>query len=766
MSSRWIRTIRRISDMESAELASRGRQRLSAYVDSWTSRLGRKFVEAIDLASLKPGDFYFSSDEISSLVNVLRTRLPETAADILRRAEHACNHRFDLLGYEQLDYGRHIDWHCDIVHGKRAPRVPFYRVPYLDFDVVGDSKITWELNRHQHFVTLAKAWRLTGQERFVREIFAQFQDWRASNPYPIGINWASSLEVAIRSVAWTWTWFLLADTPLFTPDLRREWIRGLQLSARHLERYPSTYFSPNTHLLGECAGLFTLGTLFSSLPGAARWSATGWDTLWRSARQQVRGGGLHFERSTYYHVYTLDMLLHCRVLARRNGMTIPADADELLTRMLSALKVVSSGGRAHSLGDDDGGRWFDPSRNRAEHLLDPLSIGSPLFKIDRMEASPPPFTEEALWLLGLEGLPELDAVPSRDLTHAFDVLSKSGLCLVSEPRERPQMMIAEGPMSWGTGGHAHADLLSIQLIQNGRPVLIDCGTFQYTRQNGERDRLRGTSAHNTMTVDGKDQAQSAGTFSWKSLPTAVVEQWIAPDRFDLFVGSHDGYMRLPDPVTHQRLVFSACENFWFVLDRAEGGGTHNLRVRWHLSPPLLASESDPGVFAAPSQHIALIAAPENGWTRRQLSAAWSPVYGREENCTVIEFERDGQIPAELAMILVADIGAARDIGTLDRFSVDTAVGAYRYRTRQKEHLFFVPASQGSWRCLDWESDASFVYAVFDRFTGRMAIALCRGSYVDLEGRKILSPGRSVRYAWGGGKPGEVVLLESEPEAAV
>ncbi len=86
----------------------------------------------------------------------------------MREADEVCEHRFRLLGYEPLDYGQKIDWHLDAVHGKRAPLVPWYTIRFLDFSAVGDHKVTWELNRHQHFVTLAKAWCLT-HDRPVRQ---------------------------------------------------------------------------------------------------------------------------------------------------------------------------------------------------------------------------------------------------------------------------------------------------------------------------------------------------------------------------------------------------------------------------------------------------------------------------------------------------------------------------------------------------------------------------------------------------------------------
>src|SRR5947209_8346205 len=144
------------------------------------------------------------------------TKFQQQAQEIVSQAEKICAHHFDLLGYEGLEYGAEINWHKDVVHDKEAPRKPFFKMKYLDFDEVGDSKITWELNRHQHFVTLAKAYQLTGDERFVRELVAQWKSWHHANPYPIGMNWASSLEVAFRSLSWMWTYFLLADSPAMT----------------------------------------------------------------------------------------------------------------------------------------------------------------------------------------------------------------------------------------------------------------------------------------------------------------------------------------------------------------------------------------------------------------------------------------------------------------------------------------------------------------------------------------------------------------------
>ena len=125
--------------------------------------------------------------------------------------------------------------------------------------VAGDKKITWELNRHQYFMKLGQAYVLTGDERYARTFVNHLEAWMDANPPKLGINWASSLEVAFRSMSWLWA-FYFSNRRRARPDVETA-LKFLYLNARHLESYLSTYFSPNTHLTGEALGLFYLGTL-------------------------------------------------------------------------------------------------------------------------------------------------------------------------------------------------------------------------------------------------------------------------------------------------------------------------------------------------------------------------------------------------------------------------------------------------------------------------------------------------------------------------
>src|ERR1700677_1974897 len=143
----------RIASMDRVELADRIRQELQKRADAISFGLGidpsRGELRRTKAASPR---FFFRSEDIPRLMDLLRERIPQQAEMIAQQAEKICQHRFDLLGYEDLDYGREIDWHSDRVHRKRASRDLWFKIPYLDFASVGDAKVTWELNRHQRLV--------------------------------------------------------------------------------------------------------------------------------------------------------------------------------------------------------------------------------------------------------------------------------------------------------------------------------------------------------------------------------------------------------------------------------------------------------------------------------------------------------------------------------------------------------------------------------------------------------------------------------------
>jgi len=747
VSKNWSHLFQRVRTMNREEIADRLRQHAMARLDSLRYKIGSEPVPAVrDVPGQLRPQFFFRSDAIPGVCSKLRQLFPDTAERIVERAEHICQHRFDLLGYSGIDYGSEIDWHLDRVNGKQAPRKPWFEIKYLDFAQVGDSKVTWELNRHQHLVTLAKAYRLSGDEKFATELFRQWHHWHAKNPYPIGINWASSLEVGFRALSWIWVYHLLADTPVMPAGFRGAWLRALAISGRHIDCYLSTYFSPNTHLLGEAAALFFIGTLCPEIATARRWQQRGWQTVLQEAGRQVRSDGLHFEQSMYYHVYALDFFLHSAILASVNRIEVPKELDNTVERMLDALAVLARSGPVPKMGDDDGGRVFDPARNQVRHMLDPLATGAVLFGRGDLKWIAGGPREDMLWLLGESGLQEFDRIPASEPSSKSAAFRASGLYVMTGVGHDWQLIIDAGPQGAHTAGHGHADALSITANHKGRSVLIDPGTYQYVGPGSERDRFRSTSAHNTLVIAGLDQAEPQGPFRWDQLPIVEAEGWIAGKTFDLFVGSHDGYSHLPNPACHRRFVFALKSGMWFVRDLVLGSGKYPLDLYWNIDPSFRIHKTAQDCFVSEYSGLRFLTFDGHGWSRSVEDHPDSPVYGKKQSHPVLHFATKAQLPAEFVTLIIPFVGIPDGEHRLTRVSSSSEPGVevvgYRFRTSKDEHVFFFGRGT-KWSVDGWSSDAEFLYAMRSDDGGVRLLICCNSTFVTAQKQRILTASQPV-----------------------
>jgi hypothetical protein len=726
--------------MSADELLERARQEFAKHYDLLLCRLNIPLIQDSDSTPQFSNNFFFTNKDVPRILELLRKQLPEVVAEIIGRAQQICKHRFNLLGYQDIDHGAEIDWHADKLHGKRAPLTAWFRVPYLDFDLVGDAKIIWELNRHQHLTVLAKAYRLTGNEHYARELFRQWYHWQEHNPYPLGINWASSLEIAFRSLSWLWVSYLMDGCPVvpagFSADLRR----ALIVSARHMERFLSTYFSPNTHLLGEGVGLFFIGTLVSGCSSAQRWQDLGWRIILQEARRQVKPDGMHFEQSIYYHTYAIDLFLHSRLLADKNGLPVPKEFDETLVRMLEAMSALGTEGCLPRFGDDDGGRLFDGARNRTRDLLDPLATGAVLFNRPEFKHTDCGVPEETVWLTGTAGIERLERMRCTGNRKSSFAMTSSGIYAMNSANA--MLVIDAGAQGTGFGGHGHADALSLQLIVNSEPVLIDPGTYVYVNDT-ERNRFRETTAHNTVVVDGCSQAEPFTAFKWRRLPNAEVHRWQTNSAFDLFAASHDGYSRLPEPVIHRRDVFGLKSCFWLVQDILKGSGVHQLELFWHFPAGTLSLTSSGALFRSGKKNtLALLLAASHRCSLEVVPDWYSPVYGTKEPSWTLRVCTQAQMPASFATLLIPAESAAAPLGLFRQISptdVEIRVRSYEYLTADgTSHRMFFPSSPGSWQSGTCRSDARFLHCVERSVDGTYQFTLCEGTYLDVNGVRLFN----------------------------
>lgn len=627
------------------ELRVRASQRVAAFGErrGWSSLA--KLPDTVPDADFQATRFFASFQDPERSVAEFKARWPETARLILEQADRLCAGRFDLLGFSDLSFGDPIDWHFEPITGKRIPQLHWSKLDYLDAGVAGDKKIVWELNRHQYFMKLGQAFLLARDERYARTFVNHIESWMDANPPKLGINWASSLEVAFRSISWLWAlYFFKGAVPA---DTLKRALKFLYLSARHLESYLSTYFSPNTHLTGEALGLFYLGTLLPEFAEAKRWRELGQGILIDQIPVHVRGDGVYFEQSSYYHRYTTDFYLHFLVLARRNRIDLPGKVDEALISLLDHLMYITRpDGTTPFFGDDDGGRLAMLDARAPNDFRAPLATGAVLFSRGDYKFVAGSAGEELLWLLGVEGLSQYDSIAAHVPEKLSQGFPEGGYFVMRDgwTPESNYLLFDCGPHGSLNCGHAHADSLSFELAAHGRTLLVDPGTCTYTGSQELRDWFRSSQAHNTVTLDGRSSSVPDGPFTWKTIAQCRLLEWITAERFDFVSAEQSGLTRS---------ILFLKGGYWIVRDMLKSPGERSAGIYFHFD-----STTNP--------HLENEAVRESGFSLQSYgNGLWSEenqwvshCYGQKEPAKVFRFSallRDGDsvysflLPGELSV---------------------------------------------------------------------------------------------------------------------
>ncbi|HEX8135950.1 MAG TPA: alginate lyase family protein [Pyrinomonadaceae bacterium] len=688
---------------------------------------------------------------------------PEAEDALIERARRICEGSFSLLGFDDLRFGTPPDFHLEPVSGKTSPRVHWSRVEELSADLTGDKKIVWELNRCQYFTTLGRAYWYTGDETYAETFAAHLDAWMEQNSAKRGVNWVSSLEVALRAISWLWALHFFKDSEHVRAPLFLRALKYLSLHARHLETYLSTYSSPNTHLTGEALGLFYLGTLLPEFRAARGWRALGERILFEALPVHVRRDGVYFEQTSYYHRYTTDFYTHLYILARRVGeeCTPPLLEEKLVALLDHLMYITRPDGTTPFFGDDDGGRLVMLDERAANDFRATLSTGAALFsRADYKYVAGGEASEETLWLLGPRALLEfdrLDAEPPRETSVAF---SDGGYYVMRDAwtRDANYLLIDCGPHGTLNCGHAHADALSFELAARGRTLLVDPGTYTYTGASDVRDAFRSSAAHNTLMIDDESSSVPAGPFSWQTVADASCRAWLCRPRFDYFEGTHDGYDRLSPPASHARSILFVRGDYWVMRDRVATAGRHRYDLRFHFAvdaAPTIEAAVRESTSEGAGLELAVFGAggawrKEEGWV--------SPCYGARSRAPVCVFSAEAEGAQEFVSLLIP-LGAREDLAEVREIE---AVGGRAFEIRRgHERDLCLIRSAGQVEAEGVTSDFAWTWLRLEHATGRLKeFIVLDGQRLETNGEQLfVSPERTLsavaRYA------GDEVRLDVE-----
>ena len=342
---------------------------------------------------------------------------------------------------------------------------------YRDASVVGNIKYLWEINRHLELVTLAQAWRLTGEMRFARGCRTLVDSWIGQCPYMKGPNWASSLELALRMVNWSCAWHLLdGDQSVLFQDqdgeaFKARWLNAVRQHCHFIAGHLSLHSSANNHLLGELLGLFIGSTTWPCWPESAGWRAQAQQAFEEQALLQNGVDGVNKEQAIWYQHEVADMMLLAGLTARTNGRDFGRAYWERLEAMLEFIaSCMDVGGHVPAFGDADDAVIvrFNPSSDFLAHQS-LLASGSVLFARGDFKHKGGSFDDKSRWLLG-------DAAADKFAALAADASARAAAAVLCDaggyyvlgsdfetPRE-VRIVVDAAPLGYlAIAAHGHAD---------------------------------------------------------------------------------------------------------------------------------------------------------------------------------------------------------------------------------------------------------------------------------------------------------------------
>jgi Heparinase II/III-like protein/Heparinase II/III N-terminus len=477
----------------------------------------------------------------------------------LAAADEIAHGRLVLFALGEFDLGMPPRWNRDPKTGIQAPLAYGKLLDYRDPDLVGDIKYLWEPNRHLHLVTLAQAYALSGKRRYSDALVEQLESWFIACPYGMGPNWASALEAGIRLVNWAIAWQLVQ--PIKDQDFKARWLRSVYQHAHFVRHWLSAHSSANNHLLGEATGLYVAALTWPHWPELRDWGRHAKRIVEREALAQNAPDGVNREQAVWYQQFVLDMLLTCLLAGKANGEPFSAEYESRIEAMVDYLAaIMDAGGNVPLFGDADDGYLLrlDPDPGFSP-FRSALGIGALLFRRGDFKLKAGALDDRARWLLGSSAADQYDALHAQTtrlpLRQSF---ADGGYYILGADFDTPaeiRAVVDAGPLGYTSiAAHGHADALSFTLAVGGREFLVDPGTYAYHTQERWREYFRGTAAHNTVRIDGRDQSEQGGNFMWVKHARAGCGLWLSSAEKDTFEGWHDGYLRLADPVKHRRLL--------------------------------------------------------------------------------------------------------------------------------------------------------------------------------------------------------------------
>ncbi len=656
------------------------------YIADWFGkRQSRWFLSSENREALR--DYYLEHELERSL--------------ILRRAQVIVAGKMPIFSRDPVEFTGDDRWRRDFFLKVSAPHKYYGDIGYLDVNEVGDSKHVWEPNRFGWAYWLGQAFVITKEKQYAQKFAELTIDWLGSNPYGIGVNYCSALEVAFRNYALVWSLDLFAEILAANPVVLDAILEIIWRGCRHIENNLSTYFAPNTHLTGEAFALYACGAALPEFAESERWRTLGERILVAESAKQFHDDGTHRELSSCYHLYSTDFYVQAELISRRTGFEIDSAISATAKRLASRLgELVKSDLTLPQFNDCDGGRlsWFAFAPLDAAPTL---IAASELFGTGILPTTDRNPGGYGLWmnLNGIPDIPEItDSTASIESEESVTDIPDSGIVTYHSPNQ-DYLLARCGEFGYMDCGHSHDAPTSFVYESCGQPVVVDCGTGSYTQDMRTRDEFRSARGKNVLLLNGNGPSEPDGWFNWKRKSEARLQSASHFEGGFYLKTRHDGYSAaLGFGVEIAREIVVLDEGLLIIVDNWEAEETVNASLQLTLALRLQVTHVGRLIFEEDGSEFHYLVSPrlavdetvsdsgdeeqtdddddlpEQEWAQdvrfrpRVCKVPFSPDYGiiGETRALVSDF---GSAKAGFATTILSRLGPARNTNDSERYRI-------------------------------------------------------------------------------------------------
>lgn len=565
-------------------------------------------------------------DDLDQIVTYCRTYCIQDSQETCRMADLIVDHTFLFQTRWEME---------------RTYQPVTFKEGTIQWDLVpfDDPEWTYAMNRNRYFLTLAQAYALTQEVKYVKTLIWLMKHWIKYNPCEpkyYSSTWRT-LEAGLRCENWIKARELVCTSSYWNEEVEGLFRQSMEAHASYIIGHDDDFRKLSNWGIIENRGLFLVGIYLEKEAYVHRAQAY----LTKAIQVQVLEDGLHWEQSSLYHNEVLRALLDVALLAQHNNVILEDVYHEIVKKMLYAHLYMTKPNHIQlANGDSD---YVD--------TRDLLVRGAYLYKEPAFKALAYEKVDfESIWEIGIQGLKIYEQLEAKVPPVCSYGLKASGhYCMRQNWKESSAYVHFKcGPLG---GGHGHIDLLHLDVAYLGEDILRDAGRYTYT-DTKERYELKKAHAHNTVLVDHKPFTELIDTWGYAKVAEPVQGRFITHPFYDYVEGGHLGYMDLEDSIYVKRQVLFIKPQVVVIVDTFKAKEVHRYNQYFHFGKGKLQVEKSQALFVGNQSQATLYSL--SGVHMKKQAMLSSDTYNHLEMLDVLITEKENIGDTTLISVLVLE----------------------------------------------------------------------------------------------------------------